>query len=139
MTDTVAPRTTRPSLWRVVRDQRKIVNVALCFAIACVWILSQLDGWQTAWCAAAGIFLGLANHLATEYWLAGLLASGQQPTRNKLAMSTMTRLVVLSVVAVGAAVLFWPSGVALLLGLAIFRLVALVMTALPLLKELKNA
>jgi hypothetical protein len=54
-------------------------------------------------------------------------------------MSTMTRLVVLSVIAVGTAVAFWPSGVALLLGLAIFRLVALVMTALPLLRELKNA
>ncbi len=46
---------------------------------------------------------------------------------------------VLAVVAVGVAVVFWPSGIALLLGLAIFRLIALVMTAIPLLKELKNA
>jgi hypothetical protein len=35
-------------------------------------------------------------------------------------------------------VLFWPEGVALLLGLAIFRLIALVMTSLPLLQELKE-
>jgi hypothetical protein len=131
--------TTRPSLWRVLRDQRKTVNVALVFVVAALWILSQVDGWATALCAVAGVLLGLANHVATEYWLAGLLASGEQPTRSRLAMSTMTRLVVLSVVAVGTAVAFWPSGVALLLGLAIFRLVALVMTTLPLLKELKNA
>jgi hypothetical protein len=139
MTDTAPLLATRPSLWRVLRDQRKTVNVALGFAVAAVWILSQVDGWRTAWCAVAGIALGLANHVATEYWLAGLLSSGEQPTRHKLAMSTMTRLIVLSVVAIGAAVAFWPSGIALLLGLAIFRLVALVMTALPLLKELKNA
>jgi hypothetical protein len=45
---------------------------------------------------------------------------------------------VLSIVAVGIAVAFWPSGIALLLGLAIFRLIALVMTSIPLLKELKK-
>ncbi|MCW2775246.1 MAG: hypothetical protein JWN91_3572, partial [Nocardioides sp.] len=48
------------------------------------------------------------------------------------------RLAVLTVVAVGFAVIFWPDGIGLLLGLAIFRLIALVMTTLPLLKELKN-
>jgi hypothetical protein len=37
------------------------------------------------------------------------------------------------------AIVFRPDGIALLLALAIFRLIALVMTALPLLKELKNA
>jgi hypothetical protein len=42
------------------------------------------------------------------------------------------------VVAVGIAVMFWPDGIALLLGLAVFRLIALVMTGLPLLKELKK-
>jgi hypothetical protein len=52
--------------------------------------------------------------------------------------ATMTRLLVLTVVAVGIAVVFWPDGIGLLLGLAIFRLIALVMTGLPLLKELKN-
>jgi hypothetical protein len=53
--------------------------------------------------------------------------------------STMTRLLVLTVVAVGIAVMFWPDGIGLLLGLALFRLIALVMTGLPLLKELKNS
>jgi hypothetical protein len=38
----------------------------------------------------------------------------------------------------GAAVAFWPAGIGLLLGLAIFRLISLVMTAIPLLKELKS-
>jgi hypothetical protein len=77
------------------------------------------------------------NHLVTEYWLLKLLVSGEQPTRKKLIASTITRLAVLSVVAVGCAVAFWPDGIGLLLGLAVFRLIALVMTTIPLLKELK--
>ena len=58
-------------------------------------------------------------------------------TRARFTASTIIRLGLLSVVAVGIAVTFWPSGVGLLLGLAIFRLIALVMTTNPLLKELK--
>ena len=50
----------------------------------------------------------------------------------------MARLTVLTAVAVVIAVFFWPDGIGLLLGLALFRLVALVMTGVPLLKELKK-
>ena len=131
--------TERPSVWRVLRDQRKAVNLAVLMVIGSVWILSQADGWTTAWCAAAGVLLGLANHLATELWLAKVISSGDELTRHKIAASTFVRLGILAVVAVGAAVAFWPSGIALLLGLALFRLIALVMTTIPLLKELKNA
>ena len=53
--------------------------------------------------------------------------------------STIVRLVVLTVVAVAIAVMFWPDGIGLLLGLAIFRLIALMMTSITLLKELKES
>ena len=42
-------------------------------------------------------------------------------------------------VAVAIAVVFWPDGIGLLLGLAVFRLITLVMTSIPLLKELKES
>ena len=86
-----------------------------------------------------GVFLGLCNHLATEYWLLKLISSGEKPTRNKMIASTIVRLVVLTVVAVAIAVMFWPDGIGLLLGLAIFRLIALMMTSITLLKELKES
>ena len=34
--------------------------------------------------------------------------------------------------------MFWPDGIGLLLGLAVFRLIALLMTSVTLLKELKK-
>lgn len=126
------------SFGRVLRDQRKTIVVAIVLAVAAYWVLGQLGEWTMAGCTAAGVGLGLVNHLATEYWLLRLITSGEQPTRNRLAMSTLVRLLVLSVVAVGIAVWFWPDGIGLLLGLAVFRLIALVMTGLPLLKELKQ-
>jgi hypothetical protein len=126
------------SLRRVLRDQRKTLVVAVVLAAAAYWVLGQLDEWVLAGCIAGGVGLGLLNHLATEYWLLRLIVSGEQPTRNKLMLSTFARLLVLSVVAVGIAVWFWPDGIGLLLGLAVFRLIALVMTGLPLLKELKQ-
>jgi hypothetical protein len=135
---TTAATTGDASLWRVVRDQRKTILVAVLLSVGAYWVLGQLDEWTLAGCIVAGVALGLLNHLATEYWLLRIITSGEEPTRNKLAMSTLVRLLVLSVVAVGIAVWFWPEGIGLLFGLAIFRLIALVMTTMPLLKELKD-
>jgi hypothetical protein len=129
----------RPSILRVLRDQRKILILAAALMAATYWVSGQLGEWRLAACIAGGIALGLLNHLATEYWLMRIITSGEQPARNKMIASTMTRLLVLTVVAVGIAVMFWPDGIGLLLGLALFRIIALVMTGLPLLKELKNS
>jgi hypothetical protein len=121
---------------RVIVDQRKTELLALGMMIFSIWFGFSV-GWLVTACIAAGVMLGLINHLATEYWLLRVLTAGGQPTRGQLTRFTIIRLSILAVVAVGAAVAFWPDGVGLLLGLAIFRLVALVMTTIPLLKELK--
>ena len=128
----------RASIGRVIKDQRKAIVVALGLAIAVYWVAGQLDKWTLAGCIAGGIGLGLVNHLATEYWLLRIITSGEQPSRNEMIFATVARLTVLTAVAVTIAVVFWPDGIGLLLGLAIFRLVALVMTSVPLLKELKK-
>ena len=125
-------------LGRVIRDQRKTIIVGLVLAVAAFWILGQLGEWRLATALAIGVALGLVNHLATERWLLGLLSSGKQPTKAVMMRSTMVRLVLLTVVAVGVAVFFWPDGIGVLLGLAVFRLIALMMTTIPLLKELKQ-
>jgi hypothetical protein len=128
----------RPAFGQVLRDQRKTVLVALVMMVAAFWVGGPLGEWRLAACVAGGVVLGLLNHLATEWWLLKIIASGEQPTRNQMIAATVTRLLVLTVVAVGIAVVVWPDGIGLLLGLAIFRLIALVMTGLPLLKELKK-
>jgi hypothetical protein len=125
------------SVGRVLRDQRKTVWVAG-FLMVLGLFVGQYDEWTLAFCIAGGVLLGLVNHLVTEFWLLRIITGGSHPTRGQLTRTTIVRLAVLSVVAVGAAVAFWPAGIGLLLGLAIFRLISLVMTAIPLLKELKS-
>ena len=127
----------RATVSRVLRDQRKAIGVAAALMVLGVFV-GQYDEWTLAFCIAGGVFLGLLNHLHTEFWLLRIITSGAQPTRGQLTRATIVRLAVLSVVAVGVAVAFWPAGIGLLLGLAVFRLIALVMTGLPLLKELKS-
>ena len=123
---------------KVVKDQKKIIFVALGLAVATYWIAGQLGEWRLAACIASGVGLGLLNHLVTEFWLLKIISSGEQPTKGRMMRSTLARLVVLTAAAVTLAVLMWPDGIGLLLGLAVFRLIALVMTTIPLLKELKN-
>jgi hypothetical protein len=136
--DGLAPADKRPGMGTVIRDQKKAILVALCLAVAAFWIAGQLGEWRLATAIAIGVALGLFNHLTTEFWLLRIIVRGEQPTRATMVRSTLGRLLVLTVIAVALAVWWWPDGIGLLLGLAIFRLIALVMTTIPLLKELKS-
>ncbi|GAB4008118.1 hypothetical protein [Nocardioides ultimimeridianus] len=127
----------RASWPRVIKDQRKVEMVALGLMIFSLWF-RQVGPWALPLSLAAGIFLGLLNHLVTEYWLLRTITRGDAPTKADLRRSTMLRLAVVSVIAIAIAFAWRPYGVGVLLGLAIFRLIALVMTTIPLLKELKN-
>jgi dipeptide/tripeptide permease len=135
--DTSALLPERPTLLAVVRRQRKVVVVALLLSGACFWVMGPMGRWVGAALTVAGIGLALLNHLVGELWLGRLISSGEAPTRARIAGSTIIRLGILAVVAVAVATVSWPDGVGLLLGLALFRLIALVMTGVPLLKELK--
>lgn len=128
----------RASFLAVLRHQHKIVLVAVVLAAAAFWVAGPLGEWRLGAAIAVGVALGLANHLFTEFWLLRIIVNGEQPTRATMMRSTLVRLLVVTVVAVSVAVVWWPDGIGLLLGLAIFRLIALVMTTIPLLKELKS-
>jgi hypothetical protein len=127
----------RASWVTVVRDQRKTLLVAAILVVAALWVPGALGEWRLALALATGVALGLLNHLFTEYWLLRIITSGKQPSRAGMVRSTIVRLAVLTVAAVGIAVVLWPDGIGVLLGLAIFRLIALTMTTVPLLHELK--
>ena len=132
------PAGEKPSIWRVLQDQRKALWVAVVLVVASFWVFGQLDRWALGTSIVIGVLLGVVNHVATELWLLRLITSGDQPTRGKMITATLVRLGVLTVVAVGIAIAFWPDGVGVLLGLAVYRLISLLMTSVTLLKELKS-
>ena len=79
----------KPSVWRVLKDQRKIELVALGLMVASFWLAGAAGEWRLAFCIAVGVLLGLVNHLATEYWLLKTISSGAQPTRSQMVASTI--------------------------------------------------
>jgi hypothetical protein len=127
----------RPTLGTVLRDQRRALAVAGILVAAALWIFVPMGEWQVGVFVGVGMLLGLANHVATELALGRMITSGSQMSRSEIASSALVRLLFVSVPAVVVAVAFWPVGLTALIGLALFRLITLVMTGIPLLKELK--
>ena len=96
--------------------------------------------WTQGALAAAGVALGFLNHVLTEYAIQKAIAAEDPVTRNAYARSSLLRLAVISIIAFGLAAVFWDEGgVAVLFGLAIFHLIALTLTAIPLLREVRNS
>lgn len=131
--------TETPSWGKVLRDQRRVFVVALLLAVAGFWIFGPLGDWDVAAFLATGILLGLANHIATEFSLLKMIDSGEELTRSQIAGSALVRLLFVSGLAAAVAIIFWSTGLIALIGLALFRLITLVMTGIPLLKELSKA
>jgi hypothetical protein len=129
-----------PSVARAVLNQRRAIILAAVLIVGSFWVTVPMGNWQMGTLAAAGIALGLLNHILTEYAIQKAIAAEDPVTRNAYARSSLLRLGLISVMAFGLAAAFWDQGgVAVLFGLAIFHLIALTLTAIPLLREVRNS
>lgn len=130
---------TKVTVGTLLKFQRKAVLLAAGMAGAGLWVSVGFGRWGLGFAIVTGVALGLLNHFATEWWGLKIVVAGATPTRGSMTRSTILRLMTLTAVVAVAAVIFrWPDALGVLFGLAIFRLIALVMTTIPLLKELKN-
>lgn len=129
-----------PSVVRAVLNQRRAVVLALVLAVGAFWVTVPMGNWEMGCLAAAGVTLGLLNHILTEYAIQKAIAAADPVTRNAYARSSLIRLGLISVIAFALAAVFWDQGgVAVLFGLALFHLIALTLTAIPLLREVRNS
>lgn len=146
MTDPLSPASVTPPatsslspMVRSVRNQRRALLMAAIFVVAAFWITIPMGKWETGVFAAIGIVLGAINHVLTEHSLLKMVESGDDVTRKQYAVTSLVRLLGISLTAVVLSVAFWPIGAAVLFGLAFFHLIALVLTGIPLLKEVRKA
>lgn len=129
-----------PSVARAVLNQRRAIILALVLITGAFWVTVPSSTWQMGALAAAGVTLGLLNHVLTEYAIQKAIAAEDPVTRNAYARSSLIRLGLISVIAFALAAVFWEQGgVAVLFGLAFFHLIALTLTAIPLLREVRNS
>jgi hypothetical protein len=127
------------SIGRAVHNQRRAVLLAAALVVASIWVSIPLGEWRIGLFLAAGFVLGLLNHVLTEYALQKAISSGSPVTRQAYASSSLVRLAIISALGLAIAAIYWPDGAAVIFGLAIFHMIALTLTAIPLLREVRKS
>lgn len=84
-----------------------------------------------------GLGLGLINALLVRRSVASITADAH-PLKHKMALNSATRLMVITVVGLIIAFVFRPPGLGVLFGLALFQVVLVLSTALPVWKKIRS-
>ena len=85
----------------------------------------------------AGLGLGLINALLVQRSVAAITAEAN-PVKRKMAVNSATRLMVITVVGLTVAWFFRPQGLGVVFGLALFQVVLVLSTALPVWKKIRT-
>jgi ATP synthase I chain len=84
-----------------------------------------------------GLLLGLLNALGVQRSVAAITAEAH-PLKKKMAMNSASRLLFITLVGLAVAYVFRPAGLGVLFGLALFQVLLVVTTALPVWKKLRT-
>jgi hypothetical protein len=84
-----------------------------------------------------GLVLGLLNAVLVQRSVDAITADAH-PLKRKMALNSATRLLVLTVIGLTIAFIFRPQGLGVLFGMALFQVVLVISTALPVMKKLKE-
>jgi hypothetical protein len=85
-----------------------------------------------------GLGLGLLNAVLVRRSVLSITA-GAHPLKRAMALNSATRLLVISTVGLAVAYLFRPMGLGVLFGLALFQVVLVISTVLPVWKKIRTA
>ena len=84
-----------------------------------------------------GLLLGLLNAVGVQRSVAAITAEAH-PLKKKMAMNSASRLLIITVVGLTVAFVFRPAGLGVVFGLALFQVLLVLSTALPVWKNLRN-
>ena len=84
-----------------------------------------------------GLALGLLNAVLVQRSVSSITAD-EHPLKKKMALNSATRLLVISAVGLAIAFAFRPLGLGVVFGLALFQVVLVLSTALPVWKKLRT-
>lgn len=84
-----------------------------------------------------GLALGLTNAILVQRSVESITAE-DHPLKRKMALNSATRLLVISAIGLAIAFAFRPSGLGVLFGLALFQVLLVLSTALPVWKKIRT-
>ena len=83
-----------------------------------------------------GLALGLLNALLVQRSVEAITADAH-PLKRKMALNSATRLLVMTVIGLTIAFIFRPQGLGVVFGMALFQVVLVISTALPVMKKIR--
>ena len=83
-----------------------------------------------------GLLLGLLNALLVRRSVASITAK-EHPLKSTMALNSATRLAIITIIALIIAYIFRPAGLGVMFGLALFQVLLVASTALPVWKKLR--
>jgi hypothetical protein len=84
-----------------------------------------------------GLVLGLANALLVHRSVSSITADAN-PVKRKMAINSATRLLIITAIGLTIAFVFRPPGLGVVFGLAVFQVVLVLSTALPVWKKIRT-
>lgn len=84
-----------------------------------------------------GLLLGLLNALLVRRSVSSITAK-EHPMKSSMAINSATRLAIITVIGLIIAYIFRPAGVGVVFGLALFQVLLVLSTALPVWKKLRT-
>ena len=85
---------------------------------------------------AIGLVLGLLNAVLVQRSVDAITAEAH-PLKRKMAVNSATRLLMMTVIGLTIAFIFRPQGLGVVFGMALFQVVLVLSTALPVMKKIK--
>ena len=83
-----------------------------------------------------GLGLGLLNAILVQRSVEAITADAH-PLKRKMALNSATRLLVMTVIGLTIAFIFRPQGLGVVFGMALFQVVLVISTALPVMKKIR--
>jgi hypothetical protein len=119
-------------------DLRRVSVLAACLGAAGVVVMILVGRpWMGAF-AVLGLGLGLLNAVLVRR-SAARFASTDSPRKASFAASALGRLALITVLALGFALIVRPDGLGVFIGLAAFQLLMIGVGLVPLLKEIRSS
>ncbi|MGH4010624.1 MAG: hypothetical protein ACRDTH_21100 [Pseudonocardiaceae bacterium] len=128
----------------VITSTRTAVNlyraalVAAGLGVASFVVLTPMGYPLAAAFFCGGLGLGLLNTRLVQRSAARFAASGD-PSKRRFAVAVLARLALITVLAVGLALVVQPEGLGVFAGLAALQLLMIFMVSVPLVKELRRS
>ena len=121
----------------VVFQPRRLLIICVALTAVATFAADRLGHVTFGAFFGFGLALGLINALLIRRSVQSITAK-DHPLKSKMAMNSATRLLVITVVGLVVAYLFRPQGLGVLFGLALFEVLLVATTALPVMKKLRS-